>query len=128
MSSLVKIVNGMIKKSFGRNFFGNHDPIIDPLCMDQIRGPELKYISRRTWLPIPFLCEDYEMIGEFQKKDGSRMMVKEQYAESAKKYARLYEQAYGKKAEIILVKPVEHEGRYTLEVTDKINFDPVKGK
>lgn len=54
-------------------------------------------------MPIPFIWKNYEIIGSFEKKDGSRMQIKNNYLQAARKYAEFYEEKFGKKAEITIV-------------------------
>lgn len=96
----IKCVNNLVKKAFGKHFFGNHCPIIDELGADQIRGEKLERISKRTWLPLPWILETYISAGEFTAEDGSSLKVYPEYFSQAKKYAELYKQETGKNVSI----------------------------
>lgn len=89
------MINRLVKESFGFLYFGNFDPIIDPLCGDQAKGPHPKIIARRMFYPVPLLWEYYKMVGKFLKEDGSSMVVDENYLPQAKKYALLYKEKTG---------------------------------
>jgi len=119
----LSLVNKLVKKSFGRGFFGNHSPIIDPLCADQIRGNEVDGIAKRTWLPIPWLWENYVCAGQFTSKDGSSLEVFPNYINKAKEYGALYKKETGK--DVLIGEMELSKEDLNCEIAEKIfNFKP----
>ncbi len=90
----INVVNGLLRKAFGRTFRGDlmdYDYI--PLPVQQ----SLHFVA--GGLKIPFF---YRIAGHFSRDDGSELTILPKYREEARTYANLYETAFGQEATVVV--------------------------
>jgi len=96
--SIRDVVNLLVKECFGKGFRGDWS--------DQIEGGSILYtgfpflIAKRKWYSIPETLEFWDIAGRFQSNDGSKLVVRSDLEEAARKYARLYQERLGKEVKV----------------------------
>ena len=118
-SSIVDLVNSIVKQTFGRRFKGNYDHAFHSM----VDGPEgLKEINRLAMIGrkklLGFLCEYAGQLGSLYgpESDGSVIAVFPRYENIAKKYAELYKKETGRDVKIILTDKINPAEQNVLNV------------
>jgi hypothetical protein len=96
----LEIVNNLVKKSFGRRFYGNCIPFSNHSGKHLVSSCKLESIARRKGLYIPGIIEDYDVIGKFTSEDGSSLNVDMEYENLGERYATNYALTFKKDASV----------------------------
>lgn len=104
-SEFVKTINTLVTQSFGRFYRGNYKILGGTIDGSLAIADDLLVIAKKfTLLDPQFGGGVAGLLGseEISNPDGSVVVVLKRFEKKAKKYARLYEDAYGKRVDVIL--------------------------
>ncbi len=103
----VNNINGLIRYSFGKGFFGDWDSIGSVIWAGiggyMKRGNELNIIAKRPWYADLVLGDGYIEAGEFIRKDGTELNISKKFLLNAELYAEFYESKFGNPVKINVV-------------------------
>ena len=110
-----KLINKLVKKSFGILYSGNWNSGNHILGLPDNRGEKLNYIGRRkvfddffTYiLPIfPIIYPSAKMVGKFLNDEGYELEIKREFIDKAKKYSTQYQKITGRE---VIIKNAKNE-------------------
>lgn len=97
------LVERLVRESFGEEFVPDLVMVEGLFCgktfARRLEGIEGIGLSREKFMILRY----WERVGIFTSQDGSKLVVRPEYKEQAKKYADAYEQTTGKTVELILM-------------------------